>query len=151
VGICDPVNSSRVLLRVIDYGSADAMKTITVKLNEHDVVISPLKTRATATWLKKVEVEIRGITDIVLSAPDTDLTDYEAIRGLVSSAVGAIPDVLDKILDLMIEFSPDNKDIIEECYPDEAFAAFVEVVLLALPFDQVMPKLRAITSNIPQT
>jgi len=127
------------------------MKTITVKLNEHDVVINPLKTRATAAWLKKVEVEVRGITDIVLTAPETDLTDYEAVRGLVSNAVSAIPNMLDKILDLMIEFSPENKDIINECYPDEAIAAFVEVVLLALPFDQVMPKLKAITSNIPQT
>lgn len=127
------------------------MKTITVKLDEHDVVIKPLKTRATAKWLKKVEVEVKGITEIMLSAPDTDLTDYEALKGLVSGAMAAIPNVLEKILDLMIEFSPENTDIINECYPDEAFTAFVEVVLLALPFDQVLPKLKAITSNIPQT
>ena len=125
------------------------MKSVTVVFNEKECTLIPLKARQTARWLRSVESEITGLVDKFLQAPETDLTDNEAIRELVSGITKSVPDAVEKIIDLLIEFSPENKDAID---------AFVEAVLLAIPFDKILPKLNGLmqkvsapTSNTQQT
>lgn len=126
------------------------MKTIEITLDGKQIEVKPMKVRQTSKWLHKVEAEITGLVDLFLTAPEADLTDYQAIRGLVSGVVQSIPGAIDKMCDLLIEYGVPEKAV-NEAYTDEVMQAFVEVVMLAVPFEALLPKLQSLISNIPQT
>jgi len=115
-------------------------RTATITLADTEYQVAELKTRKNARWLQGLEGSVREVIEKVLQAADMEM-DEEGGKKLLAELGSLLSGSMDTLLDALIEFAPDLKDEIEDSYTSELIPAFVEVVKLAVPFEQIQQML----------
>ena len=128
-------------------------KTITLGGNEYE--LRPLTHRPAKDFRLKISAELNGVIgDSNLEA--TELDNYEQLSGLVRRVSSAALGSVDKIAELLFEYSPelaaDRQRIEAETFDDEFVTAFLEVLKQLFPFGSLAKSLtglvvQAISTN----
>lgn len=122
---------------------------ITVKLGERQYTIDKLPIRQSKHWRQSLAEPFGEISQTLESASIVEVDQLGDIAGLVRRASGVLLGSVDKMLDLLFAYSSalnaDREYIEENAYDDEALAAFVEVLKLAYPLEQLMYLIRGRT------
>lgn len=126
-------------------------KTVAVTLNEKQYQITELRSRENAAWRKKLEEPFKGLAQTLEQAPETELTDTQALAGLVRSMSGLLLGSVDLVRDLLISYAPQLEDALPEAYDSEILDAFTKILGLAYPFGVVIDKLRTLGVQVQQT
>lgn len=115
---------------------------ITVTLGERQYIIEKLPIRQSQRWRQGLAGPLGEIAKTLELAAVVETNQYADIATLIQRASGLLIEYVDKILDLLFAYSAalaaDSEYIKENAYDDEALAAFVEVLKLAYPLDQLM-------------
>lgn len=122
---------------------------ITVTLGERQYVIDKLPIRQSKLWRQSLAEPFGEISQTLESASIVEVDQFGDIASLVRRASGVLLGSVDKMLDLLFAYSAtlaaDREYIEENAYDDEALAAFVEVLKLAYPLEQLMSAIRGRT------
>ena len=131
---------------------------ITVTLGGRQYSIEKLPIRQSQRWRQSLAEPFGEISQTLEAASLVEVDQLSDIAGLVRRASGVLLGSVDKMLDLLFAYSSalaaDREYIEENAYDDEALAAFVEVLKLAYPLEQLMYLIRGRTvsktsSNLP--
>lgn len=124
---------------------------ITVTLGERQYTIDKLPIRQSKHWRQSLAEPFGEISQTLETASLVEVDQLGDIAGLVRRAAGVLLGSVDKMLDLLFAYSSalaaDREYIEENAYDDEALAAFVEVLKLAYPLEQLMYLIRGRTVN----
>lgn len=127
------------------------MRTAKVTLNGQEHTIEECRSRDNRKWREKLEVHFSELAQMLEGVPDADITDGQALAGLVRSVSSKLLRSVDIITDLLVEYAPDLKPVIDEAYDSEILDAFTAVLGLAYPFGSLLSKLKELGSQLPQT
>lgn len=117
------------------------MKTVTVELNGQQYTIEEKKSRANREWRARLESHFTELTDALKNAPETDVTDAQALSNLVAAVSGKLLQSVDILTDLLRDYAPDLP--LDDAYDSEILAAFTEVLSLAYPFGEMLAQFRS--------
>lgn len=117
-------------------------KSVIVTLADQDYEIKALPIKRAKLWRASLEVPFAELSTTLESAGSIELSNGADIAKLVRTFSGTLLGSVDKMLDLLFEFSPelaeDRERIEEEAYDEEALNAFAEVLKLAYPFGRLL-------------
>ncbi|NIS82591.1 MAG: hypothetical protein GTO14_20865, partial [Anaerolineales bacterium] len=119
-------------------------KSVTVTLNETEYTITELRSRQNAEWRKKLEGPFSELVSLLQDAPETELTDMQALANLVRSVSGLLLHSIDTVKALLAEYAPHLP--LDDAYDSEILDAFTEVLSLAYPFGRLIAKARQLGS-----
>ncbi len=127
------------------------MTTVTLGKKEYKIEQLPIKQSREVRH--KFSDFLSPAIDALNNAPQTNLTDYSALTGIITIAKDVLIEYSDTALDLVCEYAPniaaDRERIEETATDEEALNAFSEVIKLLFPFGK---QLKALTGlNLPQT
>jgi hypothetical protein len=108
------------------------MKKATIILNDHEHTITELRSRANADWRGALQETFGKIADVIREAPGVDLSDGQALAGLVLRVSDGVLSSVDTIRELCETYAPDLPW--GDAYDSEIITAFGEVLKLAFPF-----------------
>ena len=120
-------------------------KSVTVTLDGETYTITELRSRANAEWRKKLEEPFSELVDLLQNAPETELTDMQALANVVRSVSGLLLHSIDTVKALLAEYAPHLP--LDDAYDSEILDAFTEVLSLAYPFGELLTKVRQIGSQ----
>jgi len=128
------------------------MKTIKVTLDDQEYDISELRARENAGWRDLLQEQVAEITTVIQAAPDTNVSDGQALAGLIARISELVLGSVDTILELCREYAP--RLPWDEAYDSEIVAAFWQILGLAYPFGlgqagKLVEQLSALGSNPP--
>jgi len=126
-------------------------KTITVTLDDKEYKITELRSRPNAAWRKKLEGPFAELAQGLTQAPETDLTDMQALGHLVQRASGLLLGSIDLVKQLTIDYAPDLAGAIDNAYDSEILEVFTGILGLAYPFGSLIGKIRALGDQVKQS
>lgn len=126
------------------------MRSVRVTLDGQEYAINELRSRANAEWRKRLEEPFGELAGALESAPAADLTDGQALGGLVRSVSGMLLRSVETVKGLLVGYAPELEPVMGEAYDSEILDAFVEVLQLAYPFGGILERVRGIGSGIGQ-
>ena len=110
------------------------MKTVRVVLNGQEHQVNELRSRQNAGWRQLLEAHFEELARALEHAPDTDLTDGQAVARLVQTFAGKLLRSVDIVRELLTGYAPDLERVMDEAYDSEIIDAFIAVLGLAYPF-----------------
>lgn len=123
------------------------MQKAKIVIGEKEYTIQERRSRDNAAWRHSFETPFKTLLDALSSAPNVDLTDGQALAGLLDSAGGILLQSVDIIAGLVRDYAPDLP--LDEAYDSEIISAFLEVVKLAYPFGPIWQKAKAALASMP--
>lgn len=124
------------------------MRTVKVALDGQSHTVQELRSKANREWRGRLEEHFDELAEALEGAPDTDLSDGEALGNLVRGLSGKLIHSVDIIADLLVDYAPDLKPHLDDAYDSEILDAFTAVLGLAYPFGTMLGRLREIGSRL---
>jgi len=125
-------------------------QSIKVTLGEKEYEIEPLPIKGAREVRHKFAAVLAPAVTALQGAPQTEMSDYSAIAGIISAVKDTLLGLTDLCLDLLFEYSPTlktNRDEIEAtAYDQQVISAFVEVLKLLYPFVQALAGMTGLAS-----
>ncbi len=114
------------------------MIKVSVTLAGRTYELEPMTFKKSKEWRGKLKSELNQITSLVDTVSHFEINRVEDLTVILQQGSGILLDSVDKIFDMIIEFSPDlkhDREYLEEnAYDDEILTVFWECVKLAFPF-----------------
>jgi len=120
------------------------MRSVTVKLNGQEHLITELRSRANAAWRKRLEVPFQDLAKTLEQAPNVELTDGQALAHLVRTVGWTLLGSMDTVRELLVEYALELKPAVDDAYDSEVMEAFTAVLGLAYPFGSVLNRMQAL-------
>jgi len=117
------------------------MRTVKVTLGGTTHTVQELRSRENAAWRQELESHFEDLAQLLDDAPGLDLTDGQALAGLVRSVSGKLLRSVDVIRELVLAYAPDLEGALDEAYDSEMLDAFTKILGLAYPFGSVLESL----------
>jgi hypothetical protein len=124
------------------------MRTVVVTLDGTDYEIQELRSKANRAWREHLEAHFAELSDALVSAPDTDITDGVALAEMVRSVSGKLLHSVDIVADLVRIY--DENLPIDDAYDSEILEAFTAILGLAYPFGAVIDRVREAVGQLNQ-
>jgi len=124
------------------------MKTVTVTLNGQEYQVEELRSRANREWRARLESHFSEVTDALKHAPNTDVTDAQALSNLVTAVSGKLLQSVDILAGLLHDYAPALP--LDDAYDSEILAAFTEVLKLAYPFGEMLSQFKGALGSVGQ-
>lgn len=106
--------------------------------------MKPLPRAQAKAFRQRIAEQLDGVTGALRladGATSVELTDLNSVADLVQKIGGLLVGSIDLVADMLFDFSPelaaDRQRIDAEGYDDEIVAAFLEVIKLLYPFEQL--------------
>lgn len=117
-------------------------RQVNVKLGERDYTINTLPIGRSKIWRESLAQPFGELTNALQTASIVEINQFGDIAGLVRQLSGTLLGSVDKMLDLLFQYSDtlaqDRAYIEENAFDDEALEAFTEVLKLAYPLGQLV-------------
>lgn len=123
-------------------------KTVVITFEGVEHEIRMLRHRENAAWRQKLELPFAGLVDEMDRLPEVEVNDMKALGRLVRTMSGTLLRSIDIVADLVVDYAPELKPVIENAFEDDILDAFVSILGLAYPFGSILPRIRAIGSNL---
>lgn len=124
------------------------MRTVEVTLDGESFTIQELRSRENRAWRQQLEGEFEELVGLLENAPETEITDAEALAGLVRSVSGKLLGSIDIIGELVVAYAPTLETAVADGYDSEIMDAFTKVLGLAYPFGPLMDRLLGIGQRL---
>lgn len=108
------------------------MKTVKVILDGKEHEIAEMRSRENAAWRELLQEDATDIMTVIAGAPQTDLTDGQALAALGARITELALGSVDTIGALCREYAPTLPW--DDAYDSEVIAAFWVILGLAFPF-----------------
>ena len=130
------------------------MKTVDITLDGQTYAVAEMHSRANAEWRARLQHQVENVSGVLTSAPETDLTDSQALARLTARVSQLVLESVDTIRELAESYAPDLPWA--EAYDSEIVSAFWQILGLAFPFGLAAVKdwtarLAAVGSPTPPT
>lgn len=112
-------------------------RTLTIVLDGQEIEIPRLKTKAASRWRQRFAEELQALMPAItaaIDAPNMDLSDVDGLKDLAAALLPVLGGAMDQVLELLIAYAPEQREVLENAYDEEIIAAFVEVFKIAFPF-----------------
>jgi hypothetical protein len=123
-----------------------------ITLAGRQYIVRELPLRKNAAWRADLQNTVMGAADLFAAAPDTDVSNPQAVAALIRGVGNLVLGSTDVVVDLLFAYSPelaaDREHIEGNAFESEVVEAFTEVVKLAFPFLAVG---RRLISMLPRT
>jgi hypothetical protein len=117
-------------------------RQVKVKLGDRDYTIDMLPIGRSKVWRESLALPFGELTQALQTASVVEINQFGDIAGLVRQLSGTLLGSVDKMLDLLFQYSDtlaqDRAYIEENAFDDEALEAFSEVLKLAYPLGQLV-------------
>lgn len=128
------------------------MRTIKVTLDGQEVEVRELRSRQNAAWRQRLlEGPLAELTAALEAAPNVDLTDGQALAGLVRSVSGVVLGSVDTMAEMVAAYDEKLAEVVPKAYDSEIVEAFTAVLGLAYPFGVLLQKLKVAGLQLRQT
>ncbi|HUV93941.1 MAG TPA: hypothetical protein VMX14_03820 [Anaerolineae bacterium] len=123
------------------------MRKVKVTLNGQEFEIQELRSRANATWRKKLDEPFAELAKLLKGLPGTSLTDGDALSNIVETVSGLLVGSVDTVVKLLIDYAPQLEVASTEAYDSELLDAFGSVLGLAYPFGGILGRVTKLTGS----